>query len=142
MEEFTINHRDDIDAPAAVMREFAEGAGCIVRISKIVNPRTSQQNRAIFKYYRLIADMLADAGFTARSYFETLKNGFEVDITMQHVRDVVEKVSMDKYKKEVKDLSTVEIQALHRTVDHAFSLQMGVSHEFPSDEPPVYGGAK
>ncbi len=61
---------------------------------------------------------------------------------MENVRDVAEKVSLDMFSKDVKDLSTVEIQELHKTVDRGFSISMGVGAPFPSDQPPIFEGTE
>ncbi len=106
-------------------------------VPKKKQKRTLSQNASIFKYYRIIAKKLNDAGFTTRTFFSHLKDGFEIDVTMENIRSVAEKVSMDMFEKPVKKLDTKEIQNLHKVIDKGCSLSMGVSHRFPSDTPPM-----
>ena len=110
-----------------------------VSIHKIVKSRTTRQNAALFKYYRLMATALQEAGFSLRSFTAALREGFEITVTMEAVRAVAENVSQDMFKKPVKDLSTTEIQKLYETVNLGFGQSMGVSLPWPSSEAPPFG---
>lgn len=123
-----------------LISDLPEDGSHEVLIEKIVKHRTAKQNASIFKYYRLMASALQEAGFSLRSFTAHLKAGFEITVTMEAVRAVAENVSQDMFKKSVKDLSTVEIQSLYETINAGFGQSMGVSLPFPSSEPPPYGG--
>ena len=135
--EILLVSRDQLDDIALDLREAVESGKHIITINKKVKKRTPTQNASFFKYYRIIAEKLNDAGFTARTFFYKLKAGFEVGIVMEDVRKVAEKVSMSMFNKEVKNLSTTEIQDVYLTVDKGFSISMGVTAAWPTDEPPM-----
>ncbi len=142
MKEFEIKQKDETYDLLVHVADLIESGGCRVKVTSISKKRSSLQNKSIFKYYRVIAEKLNDAGLTSRSFFEKLREGFEIAVSMENVRDVAEKVSQDMFSREVKDLSTVEIQELHKTVDRGFSVSMGVGAPFPSDQAPVYEGVE
>ena len=137
-EHIISDNRDKVIA-FNLIADLPEDGSHEVIIQKIVKHRTCQQNRAIFKYFRLIASALQESGYTLRTFTGTLKEGFEVAVTMEAVRAVAEQVSEDMFSKPIKDLSTVEIQELYETINAGFGQSMGVSLPFPSDELPPYG---
>lgn len=97
--------------------------------------RSLQQNRSLHRYCSLISEGLNDAGFTQRSLWEAVSDGFEIDTTMRNVKDIFRQVGFDMYGVEsTSKLSTVQIQEVHKNVDRAFSLSTGVHVEWPSKQ--------
>lgn len=125
-------------AHAAIDTILELGTAHEISIVPVSKKRTVPQNSAIFRYYRIIAAKLNDSGYTSRSFFDKLRSGFEVPVAMEDIRKVTEKVSMDTYHKEVKELTTVELPELHKIVDKGFSISIGVSSDFPSSQTPTY----
>ena len=133
---------DDLAAVHAynAIADLPQDGSYEVVLQKVDKGRTTQQNKAIFKYFRLMAAALADAGYTARTFFGKMRDGFEVPPTYEDVRKVAENVSVSMFQKPIKHLTTVEIQQLYEAVNSGFSTTHGVGLPFPSKNPPPFGG--
>ena len=138
----------NIDDFAAVINEFEDhckerldsGGEYVIEVKKAVNQRTVTQNASLHKYCSVQAQKLADAGFTQRKLWEVLKQGFDLPPTMHHVKDIFRSVGKSMFRKEsTKDLTTVEIQEVHRAVDQGFAETTQVTTPWPSKDSMMWG---
>ena len=120
--------------------DLPEDGSYEVIIQKIVKHRTGAQNRSLHQYLRLMAIAMQEAGITQRALFSSLKEGFDVDPTMESLKTIVNKVSDNMFGRSTSKLSTVEIQKLYEAVNAGFGQTVGVSLPWPSNEPPPFEG--
>ncbi len=75
MKEFEIKQKDETYDLLVHVADLIESGGCRVKVTSLSKKRSLLQNKSIFKYYRVIAEKLNDAGLTSRSFFEKLREG-------------------------------------------------------------------
>lgn len=95
--------------------------------------RTSQQNRALHKYFRLLAEELNTLGLDAR---KVLKPTYQIWWTEEMVkRDLwkpIQKIMLDK--EHTSDLTTKEVDRVFEQINFAIGEKFGVYIPFPSIE--------
>lgn len=111
--------------------------GAVVRIEPIKKKalRTSQQNRALHKYFEMLADALNEGGFTVQL---VLKQKMELDWTKDMVKDVLWRTAQKAIlkKESTKDLNKQEdIDRVYDHLNRHLSEKFGVHVAFPSAEP-------
>ena len=96
--------------------------------------RTSQQNKALHKYFQLVADALNDAGLDIRKVY---KPDVEIPWTGGTVKEylwkTVQRHMLDK--EHTADLETKEVDAVYDVVNRHLA-KLGVHVPFPSNDPP------
>ncbi|MCR4307158.1 MAG: hypothetical protein NUV80_01200 [Candidatus Berkelbacteria bacterium] len=96
--------------------------------------RTSQQNKALWKYFELLAEALNDAGFDIR---KTLKQDIDIPWTKNSVHDYlwipVLKAMTDK--ESTTDMNTVEPSEVYEVLTRHLGEKTGVFVEWPSVKP-------
>ena len=102
-------------------------------IDKAEEQRTLLQNKAMYKYFDLLAEALNDAGWDMK---KTLKPGIEIPWTAEmvktHIWKSVQKVMLDK--ESTTELTTKEVNEVYEVVDQHLSQTTGVHVKFPKDE--------
>ena len=99
----------------------------------VENKRTLLQNKALHKYFSLLATALNEAGWDMK---KTLKPGIEIPWTEEmvktHLWKSVQEVMLDK--ESTTELTTKEVNEVYEIVDRHISQTTGVHVEFPKDE--------
>lgn len=95
--------------------------------------RTIQQNKALHKYYRELAEALNAAGLDMKT---VLKPEIEIPWTQESVKNhlwrPVQKIM--ESKESTTELDTRDVSAIYDVVDRHIASKFGVHVEFPSDE--------
>ncbi len=131
-ERTLISSRDLDEVITLLIQALGTGPHDII-IKPCAKTRTLPQNASLHLYNSIIATKLNDAGETRRSFFDKLKEGFEIPISPACIKDIFRKVGFDMFgKKSTKDLETTEMQEVYRSVDRGFDLTYGVRSEWPS----------
>jgi hypothetical protein len=97
-------------------------------------PRTLQQNKALHKYFVLVADELNAAGLDIRKVYKP-----EVEIpwtggtVKEYLWKTVQRVMLEK--EHTSDLETKEIDAVYDVVNRHLA-KLGVHVPFPANDPP------
>jgi hypothetical protein len=97
-----------------------------------VGHRTSKQNNAMHKYFRLLAAALTGAGYDQRTF--PWRDGLQIPFTAESVKDLfwhpIQQAMLGK--KSTSDLEPKEVNVVYEAVDRAISERTGVHVEFPS----------
>ena len=111
----------------------------IITIKKRSKQRTRLQNRALHKYFEIIAEKLNDGGYTQKGLMAKFKESFDLPITPELIKGIFREVGKVLYKKDsTSKLTTKEIQEVYLIVDQRFSEMTGVRSDWPSIEPPIF----
>lgn len=96
-------------------------------------PRTQQQNKALHKYFALVAEELNSAGLDIRQVY---KPEVEIPWTPGTVKEYLWKTvqRIQLQKEHTADLETKEIDAVYDVVNNHLA-KLGVHVPFPSIEP-------
>lgn len=114
--------------------DLSEDGRYIVTITKTNKGRTIKQNSALHVWLRLMAAAMSEAGITSRKLFPALREGFEIPPSMEGLKRIVNKVSVDRFGRTTSKLSTTEIQELYEVCNAAFGQSVGVSLPFPEEK--------
>lgn len=107
----------------------------------MTEPRTGQQNKAMHKYFELLAKNLNDAGYTVQL---VLKEKVDLDWTKDMVKELLWRPSQ---KAILRKRSTTELnkqEEITRVYDHLnrhISEKFGIHVPFPSHEPGYWDTA-
>lgn len=95
--------------------------------------RTIQQNKAMYKYFALLAKALADAGLDAK---KTLKPEVSIPWTPEMCKDLLWRPIQKAMtgKESTTELDTVEPSQIHAVLDLHLSERFGITVPFPSEE--------
>ena len=104
--------------------------GIYVTELKNNDTRTLTQNRALHKYFILVAKALNDAGYEMRTF---LKEGIEIPFTGASVKEYLWRVIQDAYlkKKSTTELDKKDIDTVYEIMNRALSTK-GVHVPFPN----------
>ena len=95
--------------------------------------RTNQQNKALHKYFRLLARSLNDAGFDMK---RTLREDWEIpwteEMIKEHIWRPVQKVMTEKMS--TTELDTIEVNQIYEVVNRHLSQSTGVHVDFPHED--------
>lgn len=99
--------------------------------------RTDIQNRALHKYFELLADELNGAGLEMR---KVLKPSVEIPWDKESVKSFLWKpIQFAQIQKDsTTDLTTAEVNKIYETLNRHLGEKLGVHVPFPSDEPELY----
>lgn len=94
--------------------------------------RTTQQNKALHKYFRLLADELNGAGYDMK---KTLKPEVEIPWTEISIKDFlwrpIQRAQLGKDS--TKELNTSDIDKIYDTLNRHLSEKFSISVPFPSE---------
>lgn len=95
--------------------------------------RTDQQNKALHKYFELVADALNNAGLDMR---KTLKPEIEIPWTKEGVKDYLWRPVQMEYlrKRSTTELLTRDIDKIYDIINRHLAEKFGISEVFPSLE--------
>ena len=142
-ETFNLTYQHQLPELFDLLQQAALTGEHIIEIRKRTKSRTSKQNRSLHKYLEIVSEKMNDAGVTQRKLSSSLKAGFELPVTPEMIKAIFRLVGKAMYEKDsTAKLSTVEIYEVYKVVDQRLSEVTGVSCEWPSNEPPVYPGAR
>ena len=94
--------------------------------------RTVKQNRALHKYFTMVADDMNAAGYDAHKVIS-----LPISMTADIVKDCIFKVIMSAMfhdKTSTTELSTKELQSVHLVMEKAIGEKFGITTAFPCDE--------
>ena len=101
-----------------------------------MNQRTPLQNKALHKYFSLLAEALNDAGYDMR---KTLKADIEIPWTEENIKNHLWRpiqISMTG-KQSTIALDTAEPGQIYEVLNKHLGEKLGVNVPFPCDEPPM-----
>jgi len=95
--------------------------------------RTTQQNKALHKWFELLSEDLNNAGYTVR---KTLKADFELDWTSTLIKEILFKsIIKAKFgKSKTSELSSGELQLAYDELNRHLGEKFGIHTPFPSLE--------
>lgn len=98
---------------------------------KETKQRTLQQNKAMHKYFSLLAEALNDAGLDMK---KTLKPEIDIPWTTQTVKDFLWRPVQQLFleKSSTTELTTIDPTKIHDILNRHLSEKFGISVEFPS----------
>lgn len=91
--------------------------------------RTLQQNKALHKWFELMADDLAGAGYSVQEVCT-----LPIAWTKENFKENIFKPVMNAMypgKTSTKELTTIELTAVYEQVNQIVSEKWGVGHQFP-----------
>lgn len=97
--------------------------------------RTSQQNKALHKYFELLADELNDAGLDMKKVI-TVDVPWNADTIKQWIWKPVQEAQL--LKKSTTELTTPEVSKVYETVNRLMATKFSVSVPFPSYEEEMF----
>ncbi len=99
--------------------------------------RTSQQNRAMHKYFRLLAEELNDAGYDMKS---TLNEDREIPWTEENVKNHLWRPIQEAMlsKESTMDLETKEVNQVYEVLNRHLGEKLGISVMFPVEDRDGY----
>jgi hypothetical protein len=103
-------------------------------VSKEYDKRTITQNRAMWKYFEMLAESLNDAGLDMR---KTLKPEIEIPWTKNSIHDhlwvpIQEAITG---KESTTDINTVEPSQVYEVLNRHLAEKFGITVEWPSIKP-------
>lgn len=110
-----------------------KGKQLLVRINRTTGERTDDQNRALHKYFELVAKALNDGGFSVQV---VLKQKMELDWTKDMVKELLWRTAQLAItgKKSTTKLDKVsEIDTIYEHLNRHLSGKFGVHIPFPHD---------
>jgi len=98
--------------------------------------RTLQQNKALHKYFEMLAQELTDAGLDMR---RTLKPEVDIPWSGETIKEYIWRPIMTAQlgKESTTELTTSEIDRVFNTITRHLAEKFGVSVEFPSIESKI-----
>lgn len=93
--------------------------------------RTTQQNKALHKFFELLSDDLNNAGYSVR---KTLKEDFELDWTPNLIKEILFKsiIKAKFNKSKTSELSSGELQLAYDELNRHLGQKLGIHTPFPS----------
>ena len=108
-----------------------------VDITLVKDQRTLTQNRAIHKYFELLAYELNEAGFDVRKVIdEAVEIPFTASFIKEYMWKPVQKSMLNKIS--TAKLNTDEVNEIYLVVDKIVSERTGITIPFPSIESQSY----
>jgi hypothetical protein len=98
-----------------------------------MNQRTSQQNRAMHKFYSMLADALNAAGLDMK---KTLKPEIDIPWTERAVKDHLWRPIQDAMfdKESTTELDTAQVSAVYEVLSRHLGERFGLHVPFPTRE--------
>jgi hypothetical protein len=122
---------------SAIWLELLNGKDVLITIERETKKRTSQQNRALHKYFELLAEELNDAGLDVK---EVLRPSVDIEWTGELIKEYIWRpVQMAQLKKKsTTQLTTSEIDQIYEVITRHLGQKFGLYVPFPSEENPAY----
>ena len=124
-----------------LLQQAAASGEHVITIKKRTRQRTQTQNRCLHAWCETISEMMNDAGIDQRDLVGRFKKGFTIPTQPHMIKDIFRAVGLALYKKaSTRDLTTIEIQEVHKIVDQRFGEVTGVSASWPSYDSLIFEG--
>ncbi len=98
--------------------------------------RTTQQNKALHKFFELLADKLNESGYDMR---KTLKQDIDIPWSRESVKDFlwrpIQKVVLAK--ESTTELETKDIDKIYDILNRHLGEKLSIHVDFPSNEPEL-----
>lgn len=93
--------------------------------------RTSQQNKALYKFFELVSEDLNNAGY---SVMKTLRHDVEIDWNATTFKELMWKPIQKAITKKnsTADLSSGELQIIYDTLNRHLGQKLGIHTPFPT----------
>jgi hypothetical protein len=93
--------------------------------------RTLQQNKAMHKYYTMLADKLNESGLDMK---KVLKPGIDIPWSPTSVKEFLWRPIQDAMldKESTRALTTDEVDKIYRVLDRHLGEKLGIHVEFPN----------
>ena len=123
---------NNIDKWREILMHF-EDKDVTITVKKITKKRTTQQNRALYLYFTLLAEALNDSGYDMKAVIRK-----EVDIpwtsetVKSHLWKPIQKDFLKQYS--TTELTTKQIDEVYDVVNRVVGERTGVHIPFPSIE--------
>lgn len=105
-------------------------------VNETEQQRTLRQNRALYKFFEILAITLNDAGLDMR---KVLKPEVEIPWTpisvKTHLWHPLQKIMLEKSS--TADLTTKQISEIYEVLNRHLATTRGISVPFPTDVPPM-----
>ena len=103
-------------------------------IDKAEEQRTIQQNKALHKFFELLADALNDSGLDMR---KTLKPGIDIPWNRDRCKEFLWRPIQEAMtgKTSTTELNTVEPSEIYAVLDRHLSSKFGIHIEWPTNTP-------
>lgn len=101
------------------------------------NQRTIQQNKSIHVYCRLLAEAMMLAGYDMRTTIKVPIRPTEQNVKDEMLKPVMKALFPDK--ESTTQLTKEEVNILYEQMNLFTAEKLGISVEFPSNEPPMLG---
>lgn len=104
-----------------------------------MSQRTSTQNKALWKYFELLAEELNNAGLEMRVALPQLRQT-DVPWSKELIKEALWKPLQEAMlkKQSTTELTTSEVDKVYKVLDRHLAEKLGVSVKFPSSEPDLY----
>ena len=98
--------------------------------------RTSRQNKAMHKYFDMLAEALNESGYDMK---KTLKHDVEIPWTREMVKEFLWRPIQEAMtgKQSTTELNTVDPSEIYEVLNRHLSEKTGVSVEWPSEESEI-----
>mgnify|MGYP007071657283 CR=1 FL=1 len=122
---------DKINAKDDVLLVFKDIGWEVIEIKKVKNARTSQQNRALHEYFKLLSESLNDAGYDMKKLVRK-----EIDIPWnpmtikEYLWRPIQKIVLGE--KSTTKLTSESINQIYDIINKTVSERTGISIPFPS----------
>jgi len=98
--------------------------------------RTPKQNNSLHLYIRLLSKAMQDAGLDMREVITVEIPASEYLVKEQMIKPIAKFMfGVDS----TADLTTAQISELYEVVNRATAERLGISVDWPTDEPPLLG---
>jgi hypothetical protein len=99
--------------------------------------RTAQQNRALHKYFTMLANDLNEAGYDLKkvlkpAYLATVDIPWTPDTVKAHLWRPIQEAQLQK--ESTTELSTREVDVVYNTLNRHLGEKLGIHTPFPSEE--------
>lgn len=98
--------------------------------------RTTQQNKALHKYFEMLAQELNDSGLDMRKTFKEMNRGFEIPWSAWAIKEYIWRPIMKAQlgKRSTTEMDTKDIDAVFDTISRHLAERFGLEVNFPSIE--------
>ena len=110
-----------------------EGKQIQIDIKKKADTRSLQQNKALHKYFTLLAEALNDAGFDMR---KTIKDGIDIPWNAGNIKEFLWRPVQQAYlqKESTTEITTRDIDKIFDIVNRTIGLRTGVYVPWPCED--------
>ena len=95
--------------------------------------RTTQQNKALHKFYEILSDELNEKGLNVRAVLKpTVEIRWTPDMIKEYIWRPIQKAQLGK--ESTTEMTTAEVDKVFATIQHHLGEKFGIELSFPSIE--------